>query len=357
MTTPERDRTDSSTVTDNRGGRPLVSAEIVTVFAIFALTVAFIFGSRIVSPAFGTWIHVLTITELASFLIVVAFGQGLVILVRGLDLSVASMITLGGVLTTMWIGSGDGVWYMIPLVLAVCFAAGLVSGIGVTFLRVPPFIMTLANGLAIYSILLGYTRGSPRGDAPAVLVDFMRLDWLGLPVVTIFVIFFAVAGTLIQGWTAYGRYLHAIGNNPEAARVIGLPVRLLTASAYGVSAMCGGWAGMMLVGYSQGATLNMGNDYLLPSIAAVVIGGSSILGGKGNYAGTVGGALLLTTIGMLIAAIGLSQGWRTIIEGTIILLALLLLRESLYEALRMPRFGAPGKAKSDPGTNGPRVGR
>lgn len=321
---------------DNRGS-VTIPPDTVAVLTIFGLTLALIFGSRIVSSSFGTWSHILTITELASFLVVVAFGQGLVILVRGLDLSIASMITLGGVLTTSWIGAGDGVWYMIPMVLALCFAAGLISGIGVTLLRVPPFIMTLATGLAIYSLCLGYTRGSPRGSPPAVLVDLMSADWLGLPAVVWFVLAFAVAGALIQSSTAYGRFLYAVGNNPEAARVAGLPVRLLTASAYGISAMCAGWAGMMLVGYSRGATLNMGDDYLLPSIAAVVIGGSSILGGKGSYAGTVGGALLLTTLSMLIAAIGLSHGWRMIIEGAIILLALILLREGIYEALRIPR--------------------
>lgn len=333
--------TETQATVDQRG-LASISPDLLTVLAVFALTLAIIFGSRIVSPAFGTWVHILTITELASFLVVVAFGQGLVILVRGLDLSIASMITLGGVLTTTWIGSGDGVWYMIPLVLGVCFAAGLVSGLGVTLLRVPPFIMTLASGLAVYSICLGYTRGSPRGDAPPVLVEFMRVDLLGLPAVTWFVIAFAVVGTLIQGWSAYGRYLYAVGNNPEAAHVAGLPTRTLTASVYGVSAMCAGFAGMMLVGYSQGATLNMGNDYLLPSIAAVVIGGSSILGGRGTYAGTVGGALLLTALAMLISAIGLSQGWRMIIEGSIILLALMLLREGLYDALRLPRPGKRG---------------
>lgn len=322
---------------DNRGGAA-IPAETLAVLTIFGLTLALIFGSRIVSSSFGTWSHIFTITELASFLVVVAFGQGLVILVRGLDLSIASMITLGGVLTTSWIGAGDGAWYLIPMVLAVCFAAGLISGIGVALLRVPPFIMTLATGLAIYSLCLGYTRGSPRGSPPPVLVELMSADWLGLPAVAWFVVAFAVAGTVVQSRTAYGRFLYAVGNNPDAARVAGLPVRLLTASAYGISAMCAGWAGMMLVGYSRGATLNMGDDYLLPSIAAVVIGGSSILGGKGNYAGTVGGALLLTTLSMLIAAIGLSHGWRMIIEGAIILLALIMLREGIYEALRIPRF-------------------
>ena len=324
-------------MTDDRG-RVRFSSESRNVVAILGLTVLLIFASRFVSTSFGTWAHFLTIVELASFLVVVAFGQGLVILVRGLDLSVASMITLGGVLTTSWIGADGGAAYLIPVVLAVCFLTGLISGIGVTLLRVPPFIMTLSLGLGVYSVCLGFTKGSPRGEAPGVLINLMGANLFGLPAVFWFVILFIALGTLLQGATAYGRFLHAIGNNAVAAKAAGMPVATLTASAYGLSGACAGLTGMMLVGYSRGATLNMGNDYLLPSIAAVVIGGSSILGGKGNYLGTAGGALLLTTLSMLIAAIGLHHGWRMIIEGLIILLALVMLREGILQALGIPAF-------------------
>ncbi|MEH6726653.1 MAG: ABC transporter permease, partial [Hyphomicrobiales bacterium] len=102
---------------------------------------------------------------------------------------------------------------------------------------------------------------------------------------------------------------------------------------YVISAVCAGLVGIMLVGYSNGATLRMGESYLLPSIAAVVIGGSSILGGSGSFLGTVGGAILLTTLGTIISAIGLEFGLRTIIEGTIVLVALLLLREEFFQKL------------------------
>ena len=98
--------------------------------------------------------------------------------------------------------------------------------------------------------------------------------------------------------------------------------------------MCAGFVGIALVGYSNGATLRMGDDYLLPSIAAVVIGGSDHLGGRGTFLGTVGGAILLTTLGTIISAIGLEFGLRTIIEGAIVLVALLLLREEIFQKLR-----------------------
>ncbi|MGO4319762.1 ABC transporter permease, partial [Agrobacterium sp. MCAB5] len=153
----------------------------------------------------------------------------------------------------------------------------------------------------------------------------------------VFLVLFVVVGWLIQSRTVFGRYMYAVGTNVEAARIAGVPVNLVRILPYIVSASCAGFVGMMLVGYSNGATLRMGDDYLLPSIAAVVIGGSSILGGRGTFLGTVSGAILLTTLGTIISAIGLSFGLRSILEGLIILVALLLLRDEIFERLRAIR--------------------
>jgi ribose transport system permease protein len=313
-----------------------LAAETITIAVVFALSVVLLLASRLISPALGSWSQALTVLTLASFLIVVAFGQGLVVLIGGLDLSIPALITLGGVLTTNWIGTDGGAsaWYLVPAILAVCAAVGVMSGLGVTRLGVPPFIMTMAVAIIVASVALGYTSGTPRGGSPAVFVDLMKARFLGLPVVAWFVLLFVVAGWVLQSRTALGRRLYAVGANPAAARIAGVPVERVVVGAYAISAACGGLCGMMLVGYANGATLRMGDSYLLPSIAAVVIGGSSILGGSGSFLGTVGGAILLTTLGTVIAAIGIEQGWRTVIEGAIILVALLFLRQELFERLR-----------------------
>ncbi len=309
--------------------------ETVTTFYIFALSILLIAGSRFVSPALGSWSQASTVVTLASFLIVVAFGQGLVILIGGLDLSVASVMTLGAVLGTTWIGgSNSGALYLIPLILIVCAAIGVVSGLGVTLLGVPPFIMTMATGIIVSSAALGYTNGTPRGSSPTLFVDLMKGEWAGVPILLVFIPLFAIAGAVVQGGTSLGRRLFAIGANPRAAYVAGVPVTGTTILAYGASAAFAGFAGLMLAGYSDGATLRMGDAYLLPSIAAVVVGGSSILGGRGSFMATVGGAVLLTTLGTVIAALGIGQGWRTVIEGAIVLVALLLLRENTFARLR-----------------------
>lgn len=312
-----------------------VSGQAITIATIFGITLAMILLSRFVSPAFGGWSQIETILYLSSFLVFCAFGQGLVILVRGLDLSVASMITLGGVLSaSLMDGSNQGFWYIVPGILVACMLVGCVSGIGVSFFKVPPFIMTMAVGLIVYSLCLGFTQGTPRGYPAPVLSGFMQGRVLGIPSPIFLLVAFVVGGTLLQSYSAFGRKLNAVGNNPVAAYVAGLPSNLLVISAYALSALFAGFTGMVLAGYANGATLRMGDDYLLPSIAAVVVGGSSILGGQGNFLGTVGGALLLTTLATILAALGIEQGWKTIVEGLVILVALIALREQSFAAFR-----------------------
>lgn len=315
---------------DERGNRK-IDREVVNALVVFGLSVVLILCSRFISPALGSWDQVLTVLILASFLVFLSFGQGLVILIGGLDLSIPALITLGGVLTTTWVGTGDaGVWYMLPAILVICALVGAVSGAGIIWLNVPPFIMTMATSIIVASVALGYTSGTPRGGSPSVLVWLMKEWFLGVPVVIYFTFAFILFGWLLQGFTAMGRRLYALGTNRDAARIAGVNVNRLELAPYAISAACAGFVGMMLVGYSNGATLRMGDSYMLPSIAAVVIGGSSILGGSGTFIGTVGGAILLTTLGTVISAIGLSAGWRTVIEGGIIVVALLVLRGELF---------------------------
>ncbi|MBO0904728.1 ABC transporter permease [Jiella sonneratiae] len=324
----------ATTPQDTRRAQRLSSTS-VAVIAIYGLVVAMILLSRAVSPAFGGLSQVETIFYLAAFLVFCAFGQGLVILVRGLDLSIASLITLGGVLSTaLMAGSNDGLFYILPAILLACALIGVVSGIGVTFFAIPPFIMTMAVGIIVYSLCLGFTQGTPRGFPSPLLRDLMQARLLAIPAPIWLLLAFVAVGTVLQGYSAFGRKLNAVGNNPEAAYVAGLSARTLTISAYAVSAACAGLTGILLAAYANGATLRMGDDYLLPSIAAVVVGGSSILGGRGSFLGTVGGALLLTTLATILSALGIGQGWKTILEGLVILVALIVLREQVFDALQ-----------------------
>jgi len=333
----------------------LMGSENWTAAALFGLTIVLILGSRIISPGLGGWQQAQAILLLSSFTIVLGFGQGLVVLIGGLDLSVGSLMSLGGILAFGWAGGSllDLLWSL-PCILAITGLIGTVNGLGVTVLRLPPFIMTLATSLIVYGVILGFTGGWARGLASPVLVAIYIDAFLGVPIILWVLLILVALGTLLQSHTSFGRRLYAVGTNAVAAYIAGVPVRLLTIAAYTISGVTAGFAGMLLVGYATGANLIMGQAYLLPSVAAVVIGGASITGGRGIYLGTVGGALLLTTLSTIISAIGLGEGWRTVIYGTVILLALLLVRDNNPTGwLRMTKpFGRKPSALATSGSAG-----
>lgn len=307
----------------------------ISVIVILSITLAMLLGFRLISPALSGWSHVGTVLYLSSFLVFCAFGQGLVIMVRGLDLSIASTITLGGVLSaTLMNGSNDNFIVLLIAILAICTLVGIINGIGVAVFQVPPFIMTMAMGLIVYSTCLGSTLGTPGGYAAPALRAFMGATLLGLAAPIWLLLAFVFVGTIVQSYSTFGRMLNAVGANPTAAYLAALPCKRITTAAYAVSGLCAGLTGVLMTGYADGATLRMGDAFLLPSIAAVVVGGSSILGGKGLFLGTVGGALLLTTLSTILSAAGFEEGWKTIVEGGVILIALVALRDQTFAALQ-----------------------
>ncbi|MBW4025052.1 MAG: ABC transporter permease [Proteobacteria bacterium] len=310
-------------------GRSL-GPEAITPLVLFGLTILLVIASRWISPNLGGFHQVAAIIVLSSFLMVVAFGQQMVVLIGGLDLSVPSLLTLGGILTFGW-STASG-WSLIWILLAVLVVNGVIgalSGAGIAWLRIPPFIMTLAMGIIVYSAALGITAGTPRGHPSAALASLFTGRILGLPPIIYLMILFVIAGTALQSYTPFGRKLYALGTSPVAAHVAGLPVGWLTVATYALSAAVAGVAGFLLVGYAGGATLVMGQSYLLPSIAAVVVGGTSILGGRGTYISAVAASLLLTTFSTIISSVQILEGWRTIIYGCVILIAIAALREDL----------------------------
>lgn len=344
-------------------GRGLIG-ELSSAFVLFALSAALIVGSRAISPAFGTWNQAVAIMVLSSIVMVVAFGQQMVILIGGLDLSVASVIGVGGIMLFAWLGMSPlALLWGTPIVLAATALIGAANGIGVAFLRVPPFIMTLAMGIIVYSAQLGITGGSPRGQPAPLLTNLFAARVLGIPPVLYLMAVFAAGATVLQARTAFGRKVYALGTNPAAAFIAGLPVRRITIICYALSGAAAGSAGILMIGFTNGATLVMGDSYLIPSIAAVVVGGTSIIGGRGHYLGAVGGAVLLTTFSTVIDALGIAEAWRIVLYGTVIIVALLLLREELriwvarqYASMRAwvrpeGQIARPAMAQPKPGEN------
>jgi ribose transport system permease protein len=265
---------------------------------------------------------------LASFLAVLALGQGAVVLSGGLDLSVPFTITLAGVVLTGITNGSDtsGIW-AIPTVLAMGAVIGALNGVGIAFLRITPLIMTLAMNGILQGTALVYTNGAPTGFAPPALRWIMTGRLFGFtPVVFALVGFVAVAVFLIHS-TVFGRRLFAVGSNPISAEFSGVPVKGVLVATYALSGACSALVGVMLSGFTGQAFNDMGDPYLLTSIAVVVVGGTSMTGGRGHYAGMFGGALMLTALSTLLSGSILPPAARSIVYGAVVLAAVLAMRE------------------------------
>lgn len=262
---------------------------------------------------------------LGLFLAIVAFGQGLVILTGGLDLSVAVSVTLGAYFTGYFTGHGMPLVAAVAVALVITALLGLINGLLMAFTPFPAFIVTLATSAMAASLLLGLSAGAPSQRAPKELAQLFdgSLTTAGIPVPVLLFAAVVGIGMFLQAGTVFGRHAYAVGDSPRAALISGIPVKRTIILAYVAAGLAYGSAGIMLLGYASGADLNVGTPWLLPSIAAVVVGGSSIKGGAGSYWGTVGAVLLLTILTIDISAAGISEGFKQIAYGAVILLALL----------------------------------
>jgi ribose transport system permease protein len=302
--------------------------ETATALTVLLAAVILMLAVKLVNPAFGSLKQVAAILTTSIFLVVASYGQGLVILLGGIDLSIGVIISIGGMLIAgLTNGSDHALIWAIPITLISCIGIGLVNGLGVALMNIPPFIMTLAVGTTFFGVALGFTAGSLQKTVAPAVQALMSGYLIGIQTPIVLIACFVIAGSLWQSRTAVGRKLYALGSSMAAARVVGLPIKFLTIAVYGISGLCGGLAGILLAGYSSGATLDMGDPLLMPTIAAVVIGGARVSGGKGVYLGTFAGAIFLSALTTIITALSLSQGWRNIIQGGVIIVALILQRK------------------------------
>lgn len=294
---------------------------------VWALALAFIPLSHLFSASFPSWALINNTLILSTFLALVSFGQGLVILSGGIDLSVPSTIAIAAFFTGYLTGQGLPAPVAAVAAILIASVCGLVSGVMISRAGFPPFIVTLATSSIAAALLLGFSGGSPGQTAPDFLVSiFSKGELFGLRAAAYLFIVAAVLGMWVQYRTRLGRRTYAIGNSDTAARIAGINVASTRLLVYWVASIFYAIAGVLLMGYGSGSDLNIGNTWLLPSIAAVVIGGSSIAGGSGRFGGTLGAAVLLTIVSIDISAIGWPEGLKQILYGLVIVVALLLNR-------------------------------
>ncbi|HRX35150.1 MAG TPA: ABC transporter permease [Aestuariivirga sp.] len=284
-------------------------------------------GNAVLNPTYWN-----SLVVLSSFLVVLALGQGTVILTGGLDLSVPWTIGLCGIILAGMVKGSDAMLiYALPTVIVLSLLIGLLNGVGIVYLGLSPIVMTLATNGLLQGAALLYSQGTPDGFSSPMLRWVMTGKILTVTPVVLFMVLFVAAAVLLLNRTAFGRRVYGIGNGDRAARMSGIPVERTLILVYMLSSFCGGLVGIMLTGFSGQASLGMGDDYLLPSIAVVVVGGALITGGRGHFLGMLGGVLLLTALQTMLAGTTLPYATRAIVFGAVVLGAVIALRDRKNE--------------------------
>lgn len=258
--------------------------------------------------------------SLAVFMVIVGVGQMFVITLGpgNVDLSLPANIGLASAVAMKVMDGSDA---MVAVGLAAALATGMAVGAAnyllIWALRIPPIIATLSASFIIQSIDISYGRGLQIKPPPG-FADFTNIQFLGIPILAILTVLFTIGAGIVLQRMVYGRSVTAIGQNIRAAWLAGVPVGRIRFLTYMLSGTLGGLNGALLAGYFRGANVDIGNEYLLASIAVVVIGGTSVAGGKANVPGVWGAALFLVLLLTMLNTFGVSAGVRLLLTGLII---------------------------------------
>lgn len=257
--------------------------------------------------------------QVGAFLGVVAAGMMLVILLGHIDLSVPWSIAAAAMMATTVGGPAA-----IPVGLAVGLLVGLINGFGVAYLRIPSMIFTLGVNAVLRGLMVAHTGGFAPQTAATPLMQYLAVAKIGgIPVALLVWAAVSIAVVLLLNRSSLGRYIFAIGNKEAAAYLAGVPTRRVIIIAFSLCGMLSGLAGTLLAGYSTKAYQGMGDAYLLPAIAAVVIGGTHILGGRGRYLGTLLGVILIVLLNSVLSIMQMPEAGRQVIYGSVIIFMLL----------------------------------
>jgi ribose transport system permease protein len=297
---------------------------VATAFGCIVLVL--VLGS-LYSPNFMSPEYLLQQLKVASFLGVIASGMMLVILLGHIDLSVPWVVTAGAMTGCAAASFGPaGAALAIPV--GVCAGAlfGLFNGVGVAYLRIPSMIVTLATNVVAQGLMVVYTGGFSPQDSATPAMRWLATGSI-IPLVPNAVLVWIVIGAamvFVLTRTTFGRSVYGIGNRERAAYLSGVNTRHVLVIAFMASGALSAFGGVLLAGYASKAAQAMGDAYLLPAIAAVVLGGTSILGGRGSYLGTVAGVILITLLQSILSVMQMPEAGRQIIYGVVIVSMLLL---------------------------------
>jgi len=292
----------------------------------YLVMVALFLGASLWLPGFMRLSNIHNVLQLASFLGIAAIGQTLVILAGGIDLSVGAVMTFADIMVGQFVYQGLPAGVAIALVLLLSLVIGLLNGLASTWLGIPPLITTFAMGFILQGSELVLTGGTPQGTIPGVLVNLATKSVVGVPYIFLFWVLFGTIATVLLRKTVFGQNTYAIGIQKTVARLVGVNTGPSEVKLYVISSGMAAIAGLLLAGYSGSAYLAAGDAFTLETVAAVVIGGASILGGSGSYVGTFAGTIIFTIITVALTVTNVSEAGKLLMEGVLIIVLLLVYR-------------------------------
>ncbi len=278
----------------------------------------------VLKPAFYSSFNVSTLIRTISWTTIVAFGQTLVLLTGGIDLSVAGMAGMSGILSAWFmVNMGIPPFVVITCVLILAFVCGCLNGILITKIGMIPFIVTLATGQIFTGVIYVITQGHPILGIPESAVNLGQGMLFGfIPYPTIAMILLCVVLSYVMKYVPFGRYVYAVGGNKTAATIAGVKSDKITILVYGISAVMASVGGILITCRLGTAQPTVGSDWVMPSVTAAAIGGTSLAGGRGTILGALIGGCFMGVVQNAITILAISAYWTQIITGIIILIAI-----------------------------------
>lgn len=295
--------------------------DILRSYGIYLVLLVLILVTTILSPAFLTGNNVSNMLLQAAPLGIVVIGQVMVILVRGLDLSVASVMATAAVVATSFSGQDSDALPVFLVAMAIGIATGLLNGILITKRNVSPFLATLATMTLLQGLRFAYTQGAPSGNVPPIYRVLGSQTFYGVPYNMMILLVLAVVFSALLHKSTYGRRVYLTGGNPVMARLVGINADRITMASYVISGGLAALAGLIYSGFVGIVDNWVGRGFELDSIVAAVMGGVALSGGRGSILGGLLGAVILVVVFNAVLMIGFPVQFQIIIKGLVIIIA------------------------------------
>lgn len=292
--------------------------------SVIAITAALFLLSWAVSPGSMSAGAIDSLLPYAGILAIAAVGQTVVVMLRGIDLSLPGMMTVAALVSSQYADTHrGGMLAALLIVAASAIVVGAVNGLVISVFSVTPLVATLAMNTVLLGVALAYTGGSPP-TAPRSVSNFALDKTIGISNTVWLAVALVAITVFATSSTAWGRRVAAVGSNERAARAAGVRTALVKVSGYIAGALCYSGAGVLLAGYVSTPSTDAGVSYLLPAIAAVVVGGTALTGGKSHIVGTAVGALFLSQLTQLVLSLGAPSSTQYIVQAVVIAAAVII---------------------------------